>query len=364
MRAGVHRRIQIPLVAALVVSAALVVLPQAAGRLAPTPGLPPRLAGTGLYSDLASKAIGPRNLSYSPQYPLWSDGAQKRRWIQLPPGGWIDASDPDEWVFPPGTRIWKEFSFHGRRVETRFMQSIGAGRWLFASYVWNADESDAVLAPAGGLPGVAEIVPGKRHDIPGVLDCRACHEGNRVEVLGFSALQLSADRDPAAPHAEPLSPGMVNIDTLMLRGLVRRHPRGWLERAPRIPASGPIARAALGYLHANCGNCHSDHGPLASLGFQLRCPVASSTAQEPALSTTVNRSGRFRIPGAAPGDTYLIRPGDPEHSSILFRRGSRNALYQMPPLGTKLADTVAVALVRQLIQEGPPWSGDSLSPER
>ena len=188
-------------------------------------GVPRRLADTGLYRDISSKNIDPRNLSYSPRFPLWSDGAQKHRWIRLPPGAAIDASDPDRWVFPPGTKVWKEFSFDGRRVETRLMQSSGGGRWTFATYAWNADESDAVLVPAAGLRGVVEIAPGKRHDIPGIMDCRACHEGNRVEVLGFSALQLAAGRDPRVPDAEPLAPGMVELDTLMRRGRIRSHPR-------------------------------------------------------------------------------------------------------------------------------------------
>ncbi len=37
---------------------------------------------------------------------------------------------------------------------------------------------------------------------PREADCRACHEGAAVPVLGFSALQLSSDRDPLAPHAD------------------------------------------------------------------------------------------------------------------------------------------------------------------
>ena len=47
---------------------------------------------------------------------------RKRRWISLPPGSAIDASDPDAWAFPVGTRLWKEFSFGGQRVETRYME--------------------------------------------------------------------------------------------------------------------------------------------------------------------------------------------------------------------------------------------------
>src|SRR5512136_3067556 len=72
----------------------------ASGRGTPMPAFPDDLQSTGLYSDFSHKTIDPRNLSYSPQYPLWSDGAVKRRWIYLPPGTAIDASDPDIWLFP------------------------------------------------------------------------------------------------------------------------------------------------------------------------------------------------------------------------------------------------------------------------
>src|SRR6187397_728352 len=69
--------------------------------------LPATLGGTGLYLP-GTLEVDPRNLPFVPQYPLWSDGATKRRWIRLPEGESIDASDPDAWQFPPGTRLWKE----------------------------------------------------------------------------------------------------------------------------------------------------------------------------------------------------------------------------------------------------------------
>src|SRR5262245_14213021 len=53
---------------------------------------PARLSQTGLYSDIATRTIAPENLSFSPQYPLWTDGASKRRWIRLPAGSSIDAT--------------------------------------------------------------------------------------------------------------------------------------------------------------------------------------------------------------------------------------------------------------------------------
>lgn len=331
--------------------AALLDLSLASGNeTAPTPA-PPDLGKTGLYSDYAAKTIDSRNLHYSPQYALWSDGAAKRRWIYLPPSTSIDTSDPDVWAFPVGTKVWKEFSFHGRKVETRLIEKTSDEEWRFASYAWNESESEAILVPSQGFRDVAEIQTGLRHDIPGVLDCQACHVNARTEILGFSALQLSSDRDPNAPHAEPFTSGMVNLEILIERGLLRSYPPGWRGRPLRIDAPSPTARAALGYLHGNCGNCHNPSGSLDTLNLILRHFVAPGASGESALKTAVDKKGRFQIPGAAPGETFLIHPGDPEHSAVVYRMSSRNPLRQMPALGTKLADADAIGLVRRWIQE-------------
>src|SRR5688500_4722934 len=78
---------------------------------------PASLRATGLYTP--GGEVSAESLAFAPQYPLWSDGAAKRRWIRLPAGTSVDAAGAD-WVFPVGTRLWKEFSVAGRRVETRF----------------------------------------------------------------------------------------------------------------------------------------------------------------------------------------------------------------------------------------------------
>ena len=319
------------------------------------------LRDSGLYADFSERRVGPRHLTYAPQYPLWSDGAVKRRWVQLPPGHSIDASDPDQWEFPIGTKVWKEFAFDGRPVETRLIERLADGDWSFASYVWNADLTDALLAPAEGLRGVCEVRPGVWHDIPGVLDCRACHVTDRVEILGFSALQLSTERDPGDPHAEAVAPDMVDVLMLIEDGVIRPYPPQLAERPPRVGACSPIERAALGYLHSNCGNCHSAKSSLNSLGLILRHSVALAAAREPALRTAVDQIGRYRIPSAAATGAYYIRPGDPTHSAILVRMDTRDPVQQMPPLGTKIVDAKAVELIRRWILENLPGVTDHRS---
>ncbi len=80
--------------------------------------LPERLSETGLFADVGQQQLAPRVFAYTPAFALWSDGAEKRRWVFVPAGAQVDTRDPDAWQFPEGTKLWKEFSHQGVRLET------------------------------------------------------------------------------------------------------------------------------------------------------------------------------------------------------------------------------------------------------
>jgi hypothetical protein len=316
---------------ALAMAVVVSVLPGLA-RAEDARGLPQHLRDTGLY--VAGGQMHPDVLPFSPQYPLWSDGAAKRRWIWLPPGTSIDASAPDAWQFPRGTKLWKQFA-HGQVVETRYLELGADGAWRFGSYVWTAYGMDAVLAPARGVRDLAapkRPAPATRFHPKTTAGPARRRPGAGT---GFSVLQLSPDRDPLAPHAERVA-GAVDLDSLSARGLLRNLPKDLLSRPPRIAASSPAERAALGYLHGNCGNCHNNEGPLAVLEMTLAQRVAAP-ANAPSANSVVQsivgvQSG-FR-PSGAPQDAARIAPGHLGASVIALRMKSRDPLQQMPPLGT------------------------------
>jgi hypothetical protein len=327
---------------------------------------PALLRDTGLYTDFGQRLVDPRHLEFSPQYPLWSDGAAKRRWISLPPGKAIDGSNPDAWVFPVGTRFWKEFSFGGRRIETRFIERQPDGSWLYAAYAWSEDESEAHLVSERGKSGACELSGGRWHFIPSVNDCKACHQGHPSEVLGFGALQLSPDRDPNAVHGEPVPAPGVDLHYLVKNKLLKRFPRALLETPPRISAATPIERTALGYLHGNCGHCHNDVGSLKNLEFALRHVMNDPpSAPERAIATAVGRKIRARAPGQTEDALLRVEPRHPERSLLMQRMNSRYAALQMPPVGTVILDEEAITLVSRWIAESgtlkapPSISGSS-----
>lgn len=297
--------------------------------------LPERLADTGLYDESTRAGL----IEYSPQYPLWSDGAGKRRWIYLPPGSFIDAANPDAWDFPRGTKLWKEFR-HGAAVETRYIVRGADGTWRYGSYAWDARGGEARLVPVAGRELALPAAPGGRYGIPAENDCRACHEAAPVPVLGFSALQLSPDRDPAAPHANAFSGA--DLRTLAARGLLRNLPPSVLAHPPRIAAATARERSALGYLHGNCGHCHNADGPLSIFELNLSQRVTGSAAD--VLRTLVGVPSQVRAP-QAPVGTPRIAPGHFSASALAIRMRSRDPLQQMPPLGTTQVDAEALALL-------------------
>jgi hypothetical protein len=260
-------------------------------------------------------------------------------------------SNVDAWEFPIGTKFWKEFAFNGQKVETRFLWKATEHEWVFASYTWNDEQNDAVLVPKDGLPDAIEVAPGASHSIPSVDDCRACHDSARTEILGFNALQLSDDRDPNAPHAEPLQPGMVTLRTLLDDGVLQPPRADLIKDPPRVPGD-PVTRSAIGYLSANCGHCHNTESSVASVGLFLKHSSTARTWQdETVANSAVGHSSSWQIPGAAEGTSYRIRPGAPDLSAVLNRMRSRRPASQMPPLGTVLADNEGIETIERWVRQ-------------
>jgi hypothetical protein len=324
----------------------------------PSSGAPPEmLSATGLYTDIARKQVDPRNLPWQPQYPLWSDGGAKERWIRIPPGTRIDTSNMDRWVFPVGTKFYKEFAFQGRRVETRIMEKVSSDNsvngWTFKAFQWRPDESDAALVGSAGVANAAPTAFGTTHDIPTQDQCRSCHTRGGDAVNGFDALQLSEDHDPMAVDAARLEPGDVTVADLARLGLITNAP----AEPARIESRTPVGRWSMGFLHGNCSNCHNPQGPAASSGLDTRHTVAATREEdEPTYRSAVNQLTLvFNIPGTSLGvNSFRILGGSPDQSAVLFRMNSRGGFNQMPPFASKVADPESAALVSEWIRRLPP----------
>jgi hypothetical protein len=286
---------------------------------------PDKLSDTGLYTDIAQKKLAPDVLPYSVRYELWADGADKSRYLYLPPNTKIDTSSMDRWMFPVGAKAWKEFRVAGKLVETRMLWKKTDAAWFEVAYVWNADLSDAIAVPLG-----IKAVSGTTHDVPSQTDCNNCHMNVSDTMVGVSAMQLS-------------NGGVGMLSQLAAQGRLTHPPSGEFE----VPGTG-VVKDAIAYLHANCAHCHNDTSKLQNQSaIRLDVETDELTPDDTGVyRTSFNVVMRHTLP---PDITMTIVPGKPEQSGLWLRMQHRHDSWDMPPLGTNEVDPTGVATIKTWI---------------
>jgi hypothetical protein len=323
--------------------------------------MPTLLSQTGLYSDIQAKTLAADVHPFTPAYLLWSDGAVKHRYVYMPPGAKIITDDMEYWQYPAGFKLWKDFTRDGKLIETRLLMKISGGiaDWYQMAFKWKDDYSDAVAIPAG-----EQNAMGTMHDIPSKDDCKGCHSTMKDGAIGFSAVMLS--------HNQPDSLNLTQIDQM-----------GWLTTSPKaggytLPGND-TEKAALGYLHANCGMCHNGRSQVYKTKVTLDLwshldkldSVQNTFAYLSMVCDQWPGSDKFTPitsceAGHATGalmDTDIstlkrIAPKDPAQSGIhdlmaLRATGMVGMMKQMPPLGTEITDPTGMAQVDAWINSLP-----------
>lgn len=319
-------------------------LPPLIDATVPSGLVPTLLSQTGLYASTAQKTLAPGVEAFAPTYTLWSDGADKYRYLRLPDDTSlkIDNADMNRWRYPVGIKLWKEFRKDGKRIETRLLwkraePSPNDVGWEMQTYVWKDDESDAVLTTTGVVGA-----RGTDHDVPRQIDCNRCHRIEFEAPIGFAALQLSGDGTG-----------------VRLRDLVSRGRLTTAVAAPDsfAPPGDAATKAALGYLHANCGGCHAPDSlvfPDVNMSLRLEIGKLASLQTTPTYLTTVNQMTTSVKAGAR--GRVRVKPGEPSNSEIWVRMGIRMVgpeSLMMPPLGSHTVDATSRQLIANWIMSLP-----------
>ena len=123
--------------------------------LAETPA--PNLSDYHLFADTAARVPAPGVSRYTLNTPLFSDYAEKFRYVWMPAGMTAKYTASGVLEFPIGTTIVKNFAYPAdfrrptsavRTIETRLLIRKESG-WVPLTYVWKPDQTDAVLKRAG-----------------------------------------------------------------------------------------------------------------------------------------------------------------------------------------------------------------------
>ena len=297
-------------------------------------GMPRSLSEFGFFADGAGQLPTARVTPYALNTPLWSDAADKLRFIYLPEGTQLAANGDGLLQFPVGAAIIKTFAYGAgadrRLIETRVLLHRADG-WLALPYVWNAEQTDAVLALAGKrIDLVTPASEAISYAVPNKNQCKSCHgKDGQVIPIGPKARNLSAEW----------------LGQMAAHGLLDRVPDG----ADTLPdwaghAAGPAEPLARAYLDVNCAHCHQPGGGASNSGLDLRWeqddPPALGVLKRPVAA------GR-----GAGGHDFSILPGAPDQSILLYRMDSAEPGIAMPELGKASVDHAGSAVVRRWILE-------------
>jgi uncharacterized repeat protein (TIGR03806 family) len=327
-----------------------------------TEGPPQKLSDYGLFvGNGNTQEPVPGVVPYDLNSPLFSDYADKLRFVRLPAGQSAQYRADETFEFPVGTVIAKTFAYPadarrptlGRRlIETRILKHEPQG-WVGLPYIWNAEQTEAVLEVAGDLIDVRWVdVQGtertNNYIVPNVNQCKGCHkQGDAMQPIGLKARHLN--RDFAYAH------GSENQLAFWTRSKALSGSPDPKD-APRAavwndPDTGTLDQRARAWLEVNCAHCHNSVGPARNAGLDLMAAQQGPT-----------KFGIFKTPVAAGRGSgsreFDIVPGQPEQSIMMFRITSIDPGIMMPELGKRLIHEEGVELVRQWIASmptgGPP----------
>jgi len=287
---------------------------------------------------------------YEVNAPLFSDYAEKARFIYLPAVTQMTYDAEDAFTFPQGAVLIKNFYYFtdaskpelGRRIlETRLLINEAKG-WKALEYIWNDAQTDAILEVAGAtMPVRWTDANGKKQNIeyiaPNLNQCKGCHsyDGQFVPI-GATARQLNHEHE-----------GVNQLRHWQMLGLIQLPENFDASTAPRLTdyrkADAPVADKARAYLDGNCAHCHNPHGPASTSGMFLEV-----TQQDP------ERLGINKTPVAAGRGSgnrkFGIVPGKPSESILLYRMESDDTGIRMPELGRQLAHREGVEIIRLWIK--------------
>jgi len=243
-----------------------------------------------------------------------------------------------------------------RRLETRLLhfqqlegtEEVGDQYWRGYTYIWNDEQTDAVLAEAKGADRSFKIkdpkAPGGSREqtwhFPSRSECILCHTMPAKYTLGVNTLQLNRDYDYGGVIANQLS-------TLDHLGIFTKPLPEAPEKLPRLydyeDEKVDLDKRARSYLHANCSHCHMKWGG-GNAEFLL---LATLPLKETGTIGTRPGQGAFDIP-----DARILAPGEPERS-IIHHRMTRLGLGRMPHVASLAVDEKGVKLIHDWIKQLP-----------
>jgi uncharacterized repeat protein (TIGR03806 family) len=304
-----------------------------------------KLSDYELFEDAIAQIPNKNVYPYILHSALFSDYADKHRFVYVPKGKKAKFVPNEVYDFPVGSALVKTFSYpqalNGNRMllETRLLLYQESG-WMAHTYVWNKDQTEAYLKVTGHThEAMTYFVDGEKkyidYRVPNQNQCKECHlKSDVIMPIGPKSRNLNFSIQFQEKVANQISYWMEKeiVESHMPLDLIVN----WSDEA------APLYAKARAYLDINCGHCHMPGGSADTTGLNLN------------LTETENRKiGIYKKPVAAgrasEGMKFSIVPGKPEESILLHRMDSLDPGVMMPESGRKLTHSEGVALINDWI---------------
>lgn len=304
---------------------------------------------SGTLSDLRpSKDV----LPYEINMALFSNYAEKLRFVKFPPGEKVMFSAKAALDFPMGTILIKNFYYendfrkpgNGRDIlETRLLVKEHAG-WRPYNYIWNKEQTEALYDVAGDIRDVQYINASGtkkriKYVIPNTNQCKGCHiRAGKLEPIGPTAAQLNK-------QINYNSKSVNQLESWQTLGVLHNMPEiNTIKRMPAIDdEKAGLNERARAYLDVNCGNCHQPEGPANASGLFLNL-------DQPATTQLGIRKPPVAAGRGAGNRLFDIVPGRPHKSILSFRMQTSDPGIAMPELGREQVHKEGVKLIEKWIE--------------
>ena len=296
---------------------------------------PDRLSKTGCVDAASAGKPAAGLIPFGVNAPLWSDGADKERWMALPDGKTITVGADGDFDLPVGSLLVKTFSFDKKRIETRLLVRHEDGEWGGYAYEWNEEQTDAFLLPSGKTKAVGP----QTWTFPGRTDCPRCHTAGAGRSLGLEIGQLNGSL--VYPSTNRISNQLATLEHIGVLAAPLGADPSALVAYPKPFGAGPLDGRARAYLHANCSGCHRPAGGAARSTMDLRFATALADTKTCLVAPTIDDFGQ--------ADAGIIKPGLPEQSILALRVHATNA-KRMPPLARQIVDPQGAPLIDDWIR--------------
>ena len=319
---------------------------------------PRKLSETGLFSSVPSHDLAPGVIPYSVNAPQWLNNATKERFVALPDDSKINfverSADANTWNFDDGAVHFETISLEmefgnpasRKRIETR-MTVKQQNHWLGYSYLWNDEQTDAILVGDQGLDLKFMIsdassqgqIRQQTWHVPSRNECMVCHSRAAGFVLGVRTAQMNRDHSYVTGVSDNQLRAFEHIG--LFKTPLDKNPEEYDSLVNPYREDQDIDARARAYLHVNCSICHvSDGGGNAKLQLKYYQKL-----EETHLINEPPMHGRFDL-----GDASIVVPGDP-FSSVLFYRISKLGMGRMPHIGAQLTDQKGLNLIYDWIAQ-------------